>query len=394
MDTEKKVSIQEAFRYFKAHPKLPHVEVQQKLVELLGKDFVSRAWREARRLLEQAGGQRGDGERFSPDKPPSSRQQHQLPHQEQGAARAPLQQPQGGQVVEALDDLDLINAQQATGEDIESDITREADLECIVREEDEGLLEHIQPLRMLSAKEAETWEFKHVMDGELVRKALRRAERREEERLSARTVRCANGGEKGKLGMGAEDQGRKKLVGEGKGKVEEKERQEEPEEDESLGRARAVEALSRACQDYATGLLEDLVRLAKQRENEDVRHLVREGATLGAQEPMVVRFLAPYELPGRKNADENEAEEEQEQQGKGQHRNGEATESLRPEEGHILRRTDVVRYLGRKQRRGRRQGHDRLIDMLATTNVKRGELSRGASGQAHLRGPSIKGRYS
>jgi len=289
-------------------------------------------------------------------------------------------------VVEVLDDLDLVNAQQATGNDIEMDITREADLESIVREEDEGLLEHLQPMRMLSAVEAEKWENKHVMDVELCRKALARAEKKEGERLAALAI--------GGMGAG------KRKVGKKEGEGEEEE--EEEEEEEGPGRKWAVEALSRACQDYATGLLEDLVKIARERGNEDVRLLIREGATLGAGEPMVVNFLKPYKLPwaggdGGLTGDEQQQQQQQmqqhqqqmqqqqqqmqqQQQQMQQHQQVQQvgqTKGLRLEGAHVLRRADVVRYLGRKQRKGGRaggQGHDRLIDVLATTNVKRAEL--------------------
>ena len=332
MDQEKKSEIQEAFRYFKSHPKLPHVEVQDKLVHLLGKDFVSHAWKEARRLLEGGGGSGGGGAFSSPEQGSReqggiSRQQQQQ-QQQQMAARH-QQHPQQ-MVVEMLDDLDLVNAHQATGNDIETDITREADLESIVREEDEGLLEHLQAMRMLSSAEAEKWENKHVMDGELCRKALARAERKEGERLAALAI--------GGMGAG------KKRVGKEEGGEEEEELVEEEEEEEDPGRKWAVEALSRACQDYATGLLEDLVRIARERENEDVRHLIREGATLGAGEPMVVKFLQPYKMPwacGALAGDEQQQQQQMQQQQQLQQQG--QTRGLRAEGPHVLRRADVVR---------------------------------------------------
>lgn len=153
-----------------------------------------------------------------------------------------------------------------------------------------------------------------------------------------------------------------------------------------------MEALSRACQDYATGLLEDLVRIARGRGNDDVRHLIREGATLGAGEPMVVKFLQPYKMPWAGGAlAEDEQQQQQQMQQQQQLQQQGQTRGLRAEKPHVLTRADVVRYLARKQRKGRGrggQGHDRLIDLLATTSVKRVDLvlGRGERGGGGGRG--------
>lgn len=51
LDPVRKDQIQEAFRYFKAHPTLPHKQVQDKLIDTLGKEFVCLAWEEAQWML-------------------------------------------------------------------------------------------------------------------------------------------------------------------------------------------------------------------------------------------------------------------------------------------------------------------------------------------------------
>lgn len=57
MDPEKKTEVQEAFRFFKQNPKLPHEQVQEKLIKMMGKPFVAEAWKQARKLAaaQQAG---------------------------------------------------------------------------------------------------------------------------------------------------------------------------------------------------------------------------------------------------------------------------------------------------------------------------------------------------
>ena len=104
----------------------------------------------------------------------------------------------------------------------------------------------------------------------------------------------------------------------------------------------------------------------------------------------MVKFLKPYKLPwagGEMTGDEQQQQqlpqEQQQQQQYQQLQHQGQTRGLRQEGAHVLRRADVVRYLGRKQRKGGRaggQGHDRLIDVLATTNVKRAELVLGRGG--------------
>ncbi len=86
----RKTKIQEAFRYFKSHPKMPPKETQAKLAELLGKEFARKAWEEARVTVQQQQQKQQPLELLSPRaSPPPPAHRHPQPPMQRKVVLAP-----------------------------------------------------------------------------------------------------------------------------------------------------------------------------------------------------------------------------------------------------------------------------------------------------------------
>lgn len=253
-----------------------------------------------------------------------------------------------------MDDLDLVGAQQATAQDMETDITREEGLDALVREEERGLLGEAARTRGLTKVKEKLWNYRNVVDEVRARALLKRAQERAAAEAEARGVGLGGAeGAKGKGGRGGGGGGGKSLLRPPAG-AEAGEEEADGEADAAAEREAllAAEALSRAAQDYAAGVLEELARLAKQRANEDVRLLTHAGA--GLDEGVSIRWQPKYPVPGAA------AEAAPSQTGQD------------PLPARVIRRADVQRLLSREMRgrRRHRPPNGRLLEEVVAAGVR------------------------